>query len=769
MLFNLKIGTKLVGGFVLVSALMLGIGFYAVRNLERASAASAQMYETAAQPLGQLAELSTHYQRSRVHIRDVMLAPDRDAVRERRSGLAALNLELERHAKEFERLISTEQMRLEFATFDRAKAQFLIDVEQIGALKEADKHAEAMAAMAKAKPNGDLARDTLERMVNQATADAKRLAADTSQNASSATSSTVFAVVVTALLALGLGLLLTRSITGPLKKMMKTAENLAEGRVDERIDHVSEDETGQLADSFRRTIGYIQEVAKGAEALAAGDLDAQLKLRSEDDRLTRSFLSATNTVREMVGETQRLIGAAKQGNLATRGDPSRFKGSYADIVGGVNQMLDAVVSPVKVAADYVDRISRGEIPPPITASYQGDFDAIKSSLNRLIGHLHDLARGAEALAGGDLEVKLAPKSESDVLTRNFIKAIEAINSLGKDAALLTSAAVEGRLNARAEATRHQGAFRELIEGFNATFDYLVGYIDSMPLPAMIINRNLQVVYMNKKGLEVGGATVEQLRGMACASYFKTGDCNTDRCACRRAMSDGRPAKSETVARPRDGLALEIDYLGIPIRNRQGEVIGAFEVVIDQTEVRKAQSRARKVSDYQGAEVAKVQEALSKIAVGNLAVSLAPAPSDADTAECGRTFQVIDEAIGSVAHAVQALAADAKMLSASAVEGQLATRAEASRHQGDYRKIIEGVNATLDSVMGPVNAAISVLQEYASQNLQVSMTGDFTGDHAKIKQAVNGAGAALHEALLKVAVAVDQLASTSHQIASTSES
>ena len=33
-----------------------------------------------------------------------------------------------------------------------------------------------------------------------------------------------------------------------------------------------------------------------------------------------------------------------------------------------------------------------------------------------------------------------------------------------------------------------------------------------------------------------------------------------------------------------------------------------------------------------------------------------------------------------------------MLSRAAVEGKLATRADASKHQGDFRKIVQGVNA-----------------------------------------------------------------------------
>ena len=46
--------------------------------------------------------------------------------------------------------------------------------------------------------------------------------------------------------------------------------------------------------------------------------------------------------------------------------------------------------------------------------------------------------------------------------------------------------------------------------------------------------------------------------------------------------------------------------------------------------------------------------------------------------------------------MNALVRDTILLSEAAVEGKLATRADAAKHQGDYRKIVQGVNDTLDA-------------------------------------------------------------------------
>ena len=47
-------------------------------------------------------------------------------------------------------------------------------------------------------------------------------------------------------------------------------------------------------------------------------------------------------------------------------------------------MADAFVAPINVTAEYVDRISKGDIPPKITDTYSGDFNEIKNNLNQCI-------------------------------------------------------------------------------------------------------------------------------------------------------------------------------------------------------------------------------------------------------------------------------------------------------------------------------------------------------------------------------------------------
>jgi methyl-accepting chemotaxis protein len=60
--------------------------------------------------------------------------------------------------------------------------------------------------------------------------------------------------------------------------------------------------------------------------------------------------------------------AGVEGKLSTRADASKHNGDFHKIVQGVNDCLDAVIGPLNVAADYVDKIAMGHIPPKISTT-----------------------------------------------------------------------------------------------------------------------------------------------------------------------------------------------------------------------------------------------------------------------------------------------------------------------------------------------------------------------------------------------------------------
>jgi len=135
-----------------------------------------------------------------------------------------------------------------------------------------------------------------------------------------------------------------------------------------------------------------------------------------------------------------------------------------------------------------------------------------------------------------------------------------------------------------------------------------------------------------------------------------------------------------------------------------------------------------ISRIIGKPIQKLVEAANKISNGDTDINLRIDTKD----EVG----ILAKAFEKVIVAINNLTSDADMLSQAAVEGKLSTRADASKHQGDYRKIVEGVNNTLDALIKPVIEALAVLEEMSKGNLKVNVKGDYLGDNAKLKNDLN---------------------------------
>jgi len=124
--------------------------------------------------------------------------------------------------------------------------------------------------------------------------------------------------------------------------------------------------------------------------------------------------------------------AAVDGKLDTRADASKHQGDFAAIVKGVNDTLDAVIGPLNVAAEYVDRISKGDIPSKITDNYNGDFNEIKNNLNVLIDAMETITSVAQEIATGNLMVTVEERSAQDRLMQALKKMVADLTTIAID-------------------------------------------------------------------------------------------------------------------------------------------------------------------------------------------------------------------------------------------------------------------------------------------------------------------------------------------------
>jgi methyl-accepting chemotaxis protein len=380
------------------------------------------------------------------------------------------------------------------------------------------------------------------------------------------------------LLALMLMYGVTRGITEPISRMLDLNKRLAQGDLNVIIKTDRKDETGLMIEGMKDMVDKFKEVLSDINMLTASAAAGKLSVRMDEakhrgdfrkiiegvnhtldavigplnvaadyvDRISKGDIPekisdeykgdfnkiknnlnrCIDTINGLVAEAGMLTKAAVEGRLETRGDVEKFSGDYAKIVKGVNDTLDAVIGPLNVAADYVDRISEGDVPEKISAEYKGDFNKIKNNLNRCVDAINGLVAEAEMLTKAAVEGRLSTRGNADKFSGDYAKivkgvndtldavigplkvaanyvdriskgniperisdeykgdfneiknnlnrCIDAINGLVAESGMLTKAAVEGRLDTRGNLEKFTGDYAKIVKGVNDTLDAVIG-------------------------------------------------------------------------------------------------------------------------------------------------------------------------------------------------------------------------------------------------------------------------------------------------------
>ncbi len=154
--------------------------------------------------------------------------------------------------------------------------------------------------------------------------------------------------------------------------------------------------------------------------------------KGDHEKMKQAINNIAVVLQGLQKELARLTDASNAGELSERGKQDQFRGAYSEIVRGVNSILDAVITPLKFTAGYIDRISKGDLPPQITDTYHGDFNMIKDNLNMLIVAMNDVTAAAEEIANGNLTVVIRERSPQDKLMQALSAMVSGITRVVSD-------------------------------------------------------------------------------------------------------------------------------------------------------------------------------------------------------------------------------------------------------------------------------------------------------------------------------------------------
>ena len=351
---------------------------------------------------------------------------------------------------------------------------------------------------------------------------------------SSATSTIVILSLIGFAAALVLGILLARSIIKPATEMANAALKLSVGDIDQKIDYNSGDEIGALADSFRSMITYINGVAGAADSMSKGNLNVSVEPKSDKDLLSKSFYQLLQTMQSLISETDKLVQAAKDGALSTRGDASVFQGAFRDLVNGINETLNAVIEPINEASGVLDRVAARDMTARVTGDYKGDHAKIKNSLNSAVDNLDqslqqvslaseqvtsastEISSGSQALASGASEQASSLEEISSNL-QEMASMTKQNSANSKEAKALSDSARGSSVKGKESMSRLSAAIDKIKSSSDETAK-IVKTIDEIAFQTNLLALNAAVEAARAGDAGKGFAVVaEEVRNLAIRS------------------------------------------------------------------------------------------------------------------------------------------------------------------------------------------------------------------------------------------------------------
>lgn len=359
---NLSVGKKLYGLTAVLLVLLVILGVLAISQSSSAASRGDNMYRSATVPLAHLAQAETNLGAASLDLLAGVSASSGQLAYFREgsetAGILAQEVaSLRRHSLTAGARLASDQLDETLAEFAPIAAR----IQRLALSGAAGSRASAYqlyfhgSARMRARISA-----LLLRLVAIDTIQARKDASQIASAKSSSRTLTLTILVLAVVLGSAIAFLVARYIKNGTLEMLRAAEGIAEGDVNQRITLSSGDELGRTAKAFSRMIAYLKEQAEVAAAVADGDLTVEPRVRSENDLLGNAFRTLVDGLRSImsrVAGSASEVSAASQQMASTSEEAGRASADIATAVGSIAEGASRQVLVVHAARRAVADVS----------------------------------------------------------------------------------------------------------------------------------------------------------------------------------------------------------------------------------------------------------------------------------------------------------------------------------------------------------------------------------------------------------------------------
>ncbi|MBP7654494.1 MCP four helix bundle domain-containing protein [Candidatus Dependentiae bacterium] len=344
---KLKLSTKLISGFVTVAFITVIVGFIGWYYTNKVAATGNIIYVNMLVPINEMADIGVAFNRVRVNVRDMIRHNDFNKIDENAKKIDELTEDINKNADNFEKKIVSTEMKNMFAYFKETRVAFRKDLDKLIELAKANKDEEAYELLDGAAFKTAVAEnDAIEKITNAKVDDAHKFSDNSNKDANFAGIFVTVAVIIGFIIALGFGLILSRSISNALLRIVNDLTSggnqvaSASGQITSASIQLSEGAQEQAA-SIEEMSATMEEMASQAQTNAESSKEASVSVKKVADIVQQNADNAKNAA----------LGMLEARNLVETGDAviSEIAKSMEEIRQGSEKITDIIDSINEIA------------------------------------------------------------------------------------------------------------------------------------------------------------------------------------------------------------------------------------------------------------------------------------------------------------------------------------------------------------------------------------------------------------------------------------
>ena len=399
---NIKIGFRLIAAFVVVAALagvVGGFGYNGLHDTKQSLDNISKIYLDSIEALAQV----RFNMRNVIVAQRTLLIPDLSP-EERRGQYANIETARKLYREGFEKFESLprsteiDSLWKEFKGYDEKATAintkcFNLIKEWEGETSDKAKYDVALETAVEGLEINRIQFNTLSKIIqqNKSSSDQEKVSADATVRSN--IRNMVVVALITPVIAFILGILLTRSISRPLGKVVIFSDAVASGKLDEKLDVLQKDEIGQVADSLRVMVKNLNEKIEEA--------NEKTRIAAEE---SEKALVATQEAQAAKEQAER---AKAEGMLQAA------------------QQLEGVVQVVSSASEelsaQIEQSSRG------ADEQSGRVRETATAMEEMNATVLEVARNAQQAADVSHQARQQAQEGSKIVT-DAVKSIEAVHA-----------------------------------------------------------------------------------------------------------------------------------------------------------------------------------------------------------------------------------------------------------------------------------------------------------------------------------------------------